>query len=250
MKRPFDWIVLDDAEQVDWIANYLVRKNIAGKLSFFLMDSINRLGGHETVKLLKSYSNDDGFYKISAQIENAWRVHKHRQKKGRPVSIQVSEIAQNQLKLLAKKNGQSQVETLDKIISGAVSERKDEAEKIQRQRKKFEEKLKKQKEEAQQVEQIYKKSVAALMSAFAEELDKRCCYEAALGDIDSSLLDSAAGLDTYRDLVDESIAGLAPTLSRLQMRRADVGPSLKEMMDERVCLYERNVLNHGSEDNG
>ncbi|MCO7229880.1 hypothetical protein NH398_11655 [Halomonas sp. CnH100-B] len=249
MKRPFDWIVLEDAEQVDWIANYLARKNIAGELSFFLMDIINRLGGPETVKLLKNYSNDDGFYKISAQIENAWRVHKHRQKKGRPVSIQVSEMAQNQLKVLAKKNGQSQVETLDKIISGAVSERKDEAEKIQRQRKEFEEKLKKQKEEAQQVEQIYKKSVAALMSAFAEELDKRCCYEVALGDTDSSLLDSA-DLDTYRDLVDKSIACLAPTLSRLQMRRADVGPSLKEMMDERVCLYERNVLNHGSEDNG
>lgn len=87
------------------------------------------------------------------------------------------------------------------------------------------------------------------MSAFAEELDKRCCYEVALGDTDSSLLDSA-DLDTYRDLVDKSIACLAPTLSRLQMRRADVGPSLKEMMDERVCLYERNVLNHGSEDNG
>jgi|GEM_PF-4215431 hypothetical protein len=34
------------------------------------------------------------------------------------------------------------------------------------------------------------------------------------------------------------------------MRRADVGPSLKEMMDERVRLYECNVLNHGSEDNG
>lgn len=249
MESPFDWIDLENDEQVNWIANYLVRKSIVGPLPLFLIENINRVGGHETVKILKNYLTGDDYHKTGEQIKNAWRVHKHRQTYGRPASIQVSERAQNQLKALAKKSSQSQVETLDQIISGAVSEQKDGAEKIQRQRKKFEEKLKKQKEEAQQVEQIYKKSVAAFMSAFTKELDKRCCYEAALGDVDSSILDSTS-LDTYRELVDKSIAGLAPTLSRLQMMRADVGPSLKEMMDERVRLYERNVLNHGSEDNG
>jgi hypothetical protein len=240
---------MSSPEQCDWIASYLVRKSMTRSLPEALATSLNQNGVHQTVYTLGNVLDTAVYRELSRRMQATWNVRQHRKKHGNPMSIQMSKEAQEQLKKLAKKNGQSQVETLDKIISGAVSERKDEAEKIQRQRKKFEEKLKKQKEEAQQVEQIYKKSVAALMSAFAEELDKRCCYEAALGDTDSSLLDSA-DLDTYRVLVDKSIAGLAPTLSRLQMRRADVGPSLKEMMDERVRLYERNVLNHGSEDNG
>ena len=249
MTRPFEWIDMSSPEQCDWIASYLVRKSMTRSLPEALATSLNQNGVHQTVYTLGNVLDTAVYRELSRRMQATWNVRQHRKKHGNPMSIQMSKEAQEQLKKLAKKNGQSQVETLDKIISGAVSERKDEAAKIQRQRKKFEEKLKKQKEEAQQVEQIYKKSVAALMSAFAEELDKRCCYEAALGDTDSSLLDSA-DLDTYRDLVDKSIAGLAPTLSRLQMRRADVGPSLKEMMDERVRLYERNVLNHGSEDNG
>lgn len=248
MTKPFEWVDINDSEQFNWIEGYLVRKLMAGSLPGALATSLNQNGVGQTISTLGGVLDTAVYRELSRRMQATWNVRQHRKRHGNPVSIQMSTETQKQLKKLAKKNGQSQIETLEKIISRAVLERKEETEKIERQRKKLEEKLRKQQEEAQQVEQLYKKSVAALMSALTEELDKRCCYEATLGDVDNSIQDSAC-LDQYRELVVKSIAGLAPTLARLQMRRADVGPSLQKMMDERIRLYERNVLNHGSADN-
>ncbi|ASK21099.1 hypothetical protein [Halomonas sp. N3-2A] len=245
MTRPFDWVDRGDYEQFNWIANYLARKQTAGLLPNSLTVTLNKFGPPQTVNMLGSFPDTAVFRELSRRMQATWNVRKHRKKHGNPVSIQMSKEAQRQLKTLAKKSGQSQVETLGQIISNAVHEQKQDTEKYKKEKESFLLKLDKQKKEALQTKYVLSEAVEALQKALSEEIDHRCRYEALVGKLDNAVIGSEA-IEAYCDSVTKRVAEVELELGILKIMRARVGPSLNERMQEFIRFHEGRHFEDGS----
>ena len=241
MIRPFEWVDVRDPEQFNWIANYLARKQVAGVLPDSLNATLNQFGAPQTVNMLGSFPGTAVFRELSRRMQANWNVRKHRKKHGNPVSIQMSKEAQRQLKALAKKSGQSQVETLGQVISNAVHEQKQDTEKYKKEKESFLLKLDKQKKEALQTKYVLSEAVEALQKALSEEIDHRCRYEALVGKLDNAVIDSEA-IEAYCDSVTKRVAEVELELGKLQLMRMRVGPSLNERMQKIIRFLEGDGL--------
>lgn len=246
MSRPFDWVDVDDPEQFNWIENYLVRRSTAGLLPSYLATTLTEYGVHQTVYMLGGVLDTAVFRELSRRMQATWNVRKHRKKHGNPVSIQMSKEAQRQLKTLAKKSGQSQVETLGQIISNAVHEQKQDTEKYKKEKESFLLKLEKQKNEAQQVIYVLRGAVENLLKALAEEIDYRCRYEALVGKLDGEAIDSEA-IKAYIVSVAARVEEVEPKLGKLKIMRLRVGPLLNERMQEFIRFHEGEDLGEESD---
>ncbi|UXZ53987.1 hypothetical protein LOS15_14400 [Halomonas sp. 7T] len=245
MTRPFEWVDVGDLEQFNWIANYLVRKSTAGLLPSALTTTLNQYGVQQTVYMLGDVLDTAVFRELSRRMQANWNVRKHRKKHGNPVSIQMSKEAQRQLKALAKKSGQSQVETLGQVISNAVHEQKQDTEKYKKEKESFLLKLEKQKKEANQIKSVLSKAVEDLQKALSEEIDHRCRYEALVGKLDNAVIDSEA-IKAYCDSVTKRVAEVELELGKLQLMRMRVGPSLNERMHKFILFHGGDGLGNRS----
>lgn len=246
MARPFEWIDVEAPEQFNWIANYLVRKSTAGLLPNALTTILNRYGVEETVYRLEEMLDTAVFRELSRRMQATWNVRQHRKKHGNPVSIQMSKEAQKQLKALAKKSGQTQVYTLEQLISNAVHEQKQDTGKYKKEKESFSLKIEKQQRATQQVKHFYGVAVESLLKSLAEEIDHRCRYEALVGKLDDAVIDSDA-IEAYCDSVKKRVAEIEPELGRLKLMRARVGPSLNERMQEFFRFHEGGHFEDGSD---
>ncbi|HDZ46412.1 hypothetical protein LCGC14_0087160 [marine sediment metagenome] len=246
MARPFKWIDVEDPEQFNWIANYLVRQSTAGLLPNALTTALNRYSVEETVYRLEEMLDTAVFRELSRRMQATWNVRQHRKKHGNPVSIQMSKEAQKQLKALAKKSGQTQVETLGQIISNAVHEQKQDMEKYKKEKESFFLRIEKHRRATQQVKYVYGGVVESLLKSLAEEINHRCRYEALVGKLDDAAIENEA-IEAYCDSVTKRVAEVERELSKLKLMRARVGPSLNERMQEFIRFHEEEGLDVGSD---
>jgi vacuolar-type H+-ATPase subunit I/STV1 len=179
--------------------------------------------------MLHSVPNDADFRELSEMMKGAWKTRQNRKKHGNPVSLQMPKGTLRQLKNLAKQNGQSQVETLSQIISNASYDQKLEKEKIKKERESFSIKLEEQQKNAKQAELVYKGVVERLLDALSEEISHRCCFEALMGELGSSSMDSEVK-NEYRHSVEKRLAELESDLTELKTLQHYAGTSLRERM--------------------
>ncbi|PCF96348.1 hypothetical protein [Vreelandella nigrificans] len=245
MKRPFEWVDVMNPEQFNWIANYLTRKTIVDLLPYKLGKNLQQFGPQATISILSSFPETTVYRELSHRMQTAWNVRKHRKKHGNPVSIQMSKETQRQLKALAKKSGQSQVETLSQVISNAVHEQEKETEKYKKEKESFSFKLEEQKKKAHQNRYVLSEAVKALQKALSEEIDHRCRYEALVGKLDNAVIESDA-IEAYCVSVTKRVAEVELELGILKIMRARVGPSLNERMQEFIRFHEGRHFEDGS----
>lgn len=245
MSRPFEWVDVMEPEQFNWIADYLTRKAIVDLLPYELGKNLQQFGPQATISILSSFPDTAVYRELSRRMQANWNVRKHRKKHGNPVSIQMSKEAQRHLKALAKKGGQSQVETLGQVISNAVHEQKQDTEKYKKEKESFSLRMEKQQRASQQIKYVYGKAVESLLKSLAEEIDHRCRYEALVGKLDDAVIDSAA-IEAYCDSVTKRVAEVELGLGILKIMRARVGPSLNERMQEFIRFQEGGHFEDGS----
>lgn len=240
MALPFRWIDTNDHGQLEWVFAYISRRASAGPMPDSLLQALRQNGYQAMAVKLKEHPNDAVNREVSRQMKGAWQTHQYRKQNGKQVSFQLPGVTLKQLDDLSKRTGYSKVQTLSQLISNEVSGQRQDAEKLKRERESLNAKLKKQQESARQVELIYEEVVDRLQSAIAEEVDQRCRYEAQLGGLDSSPLDSAS-IDDYYKLVKRRVEEIEPILEKLKMRRAHIGQSMYKKMEEKIGLHEREV---------
>ncbi|WP_252107968.1 MULTISPECIES: hypothetical protein [unclassified Halomonas] len=245
MAPPFRWIDTKDHGQLEWICAYIARRSSKGKMPYSLTHILSASNNQTLAERLMELPDDISNREVSRQMKGAWQTHQYRRQNGKQVSFQLPDITLKQLDTLSKRIGYSKVQTLSQLISNAVDEQRQDAEKLKRERESFNARLKKQQETAQQAEQVYSSAVNALLSALADEIDHRCRYEALVGKLEDAVIESDA-IEAYRDSVTKRAAEVEEELGKLKIMRSRVGPSLNERMQEFIRLHEEGHFEDGS----
>ncbi|MGQ7262923.1 hypothetical protein [Vreelandella sp. V005] len=232
MTSPFGWIEMSNQAQLEWIGEHLKRKSLTSSALFFSVKHHAEHGYREMAKSLKALPDEAEYREASRQMKGAWYTRQYRKKHGNPVSLQMPAVSMKQLKALANKRKQSQVQTLSQIISGAGDEQK----KIEGQEVRKQEPFSGTGEDAQQREQpLYPGVESKLLDFLADEIDRRCSLEVfkknTLYPSTSSELDK-----TYLDLVERRLLELEPDIG-------DSGLTLRRRMEEKAKYNSLVYLN-------
>ncbi|MBR2514562.1 MAG: hypothetical protein IKE45_11235 [Halomonas sp.] len=235
MTQPFDWINKSNDDQLAWITSYMSRKATAGSSLFTLVKNHTQFGYQEMAKSLNLLPDNAEYREASRQMRSAWQTRQHRKKHGNPVSIQMPKESLRKLNALAKNRGQSQGNTLSKIINNAIDDQKRDTAQAKEDREKLRKQLNEQHEKAQQIEQDHETVVNSLLNILAEEISYHCRLEAFVGEWDDSELGNN-DKQTYLDLVEKRISQIEMTTTKLKSLNCCAFSKLRMQMREQAII--------------
>lgn len=235
MTQPFDWINKSNSDQLAWIASYMGRKANAGSFLFLKVKNHNQFGYQEMAESLNLLPDKAEYREASRQMRSAWQTRQHRKKHGNPVSIQMPKESLRKLNALAKNRGQSQGNTLSKIINNAIDDQKRDTAQAKEDREKLRKQLNEQHEKAQQIEQDHETVVNSLLNILAEEISYHCRLEAFVGEWDDSELGNN-DKQTYLDLVEKRISQIEMTTTKLKSLNCYTFSKLRMRMREQAII--------------
>lgn len=235
MTPPFGWIEMSNQAQLEWIAAYLARQSLSGSLPDSLIQYLNHYSSQQMINTLSEAPNNAEFRELSRKMKGAWTTRQNRKKHGNPVSLQMPEGTMKQLKALAKKRKQSQVQTLSQIINDAMNGQQYITAQIKSERESFREKLDKQQQKSQKIEQAYNEIVDSLLNALAEDIDQRCCLETVLEELKHTSLE-IKNKQKYLDLTKNRVSELESISTKMQVQKIWIVPSLNERIQEKIKM--------------
>lgn len=180
-----NWMNNENQDQIDWIVDYLYKKNMQAFLGvFFTLDGSNQT----LIKIFKENLSNAEFRELIRKMRAAWHQQSYRKKKGKQVSFQLPERTVNELENIAKDRSQSRTQTLRQIIHDAANQNQ----RLNKQSKKkietLQKNLKKLSGEKISAENIRNRIINALSEKLAEEIMLRGFYEEVLGPIEEEEL--------------------------------------------------------------
>jgi hypothetical protein len=211
--QPFDWLDPTDHQKMAWACDYLTRKKATDTALAMQWPSVHRGNPHALIASLRTLPNDAATRELSRQMRSAWQTHQYRKREGKPVTFVLSHETLDQLKQLVKASGDKQVGVVRQLIADAYHAHQRAAAQVKKEKKTYQQQLKHQQTTYQQKEQAYRRLVAMLDTALAEEIDKRCQLKATLGDPDDAPM-----TDTQRSAYHTALSA----------RLSDFTPLLKE----------------------
>ncbi|QNU63676.1 hypothetical protein [Vreelandella titanicae] len=228
MTPPFGWIEMSNHAQLEWIAAYLARQSLGGSLPDLLMQNLNQYGSQQVVNMLGEAPNNAEFRELSGKMKGAWKTRQNRKKYGNPVSLQMPKASMKQLKALAKKRKQSQVQTLSQIISKAAD---DQTGRLWQREKEQELLPISQRSDDHYEPLLYSSVESKLLDFLADEIDSRCTLEVRRVNT-PGLSMSGTSKKAYLDLVERR-------LQEIEKEGKGVVPQLRARMEKRA---QRNSL--------
>lgn len=235
MTPPFGWIEMSNQAQLEWITAYLARQSLSGSLPDSLMQDLKQYGFQQTVNKLNGVPNNAEFRELSRKMKGAWKTRQNRKKHGNPVSLQMPESTMKQLKALAKKRKQSQVQTLSQIINNAMDGQQHITAQVQGERESFREKLNTQQQKSQKLEQAYNEIVDSLLNALAENIDHRCGLETVLEELEHTSLE-INDKQKYLNLTKKRVSELESISTKMRAQKIWSTPSLNERLQKKIKM--------------